>query len=61
MDLLCPQCHSKAYKRNGFTRHGKQNHRCRECGKQFSAEPIEAQENNDDIVFIVTVDECSTI
>lgn len=38
-DCSCPQCGSKAYKRNGFTRHGKQNHRCLECGRQFSLEP----------------------
>ena len=36
----CPNCQSKAFKRNGYTRHGKQNHRCLECGRQFSLEPI---------------------
>lgn len=35
----CPNCSSKAYKRNGYTRHGKQNHRCLDCGRQFSLEP----------------------
>ncbi len=25
-------------KKNGFTRHGKQNHRCLDCGRQFSSE-----------------------
>lgn len=39
MNCICPQCHSKAFKRNGFTRHGKQNHRCLDCGRQFSLEP----------------------
>ncbi len=39
MSSACPQCQSKAYKRNGYTRHGKQNHRCLSCGKQFSLEP----------------------
>lgn len=39
MELLCPQCRSKSIKRNGYTRHGKQNHRCLDCGKQFSLEP----------------------
>ncbi|MDP1836272.1 MAG: hypothetical protein Q8K75_10165 [Chlamydiales bacterium] len=38
-DNCCPKCGSKAFKRNGFTRHGKQNHRCLECGRQFSLEP----------------------
>lgn len=35
-ELTCPQCQSKAFKRNGYTRHGKQNHRCLDCGRQFS-------------------------
>lgn len=39
MECECPQCGSKAYKRNGYTRHGKQNHRCLDCGRQFSLEP----------------------
>ena len=34
---ICPQCGSEAYKRNGYTRHGKQNHRCLDCGRQFSS------------------------
>lgn len=39
MTTNCPDCTSKAFKRNGFTRHGKQNHRCLDCGRQFSIEP----------------------
>lgn len=39
MECSCPQCGSKAFKRNGYTRHGKQNHRCLDCGRQFSLEP----------------------
>lgn len=39
MESECPQCGSKAFKRNGYTRHGKQNHRCLDCGRQFSLEP----------------------
>ena len=39
MNSACPQCNSKSYKRNGYTRHGKQNHRCLDCGRQFSLEP----------------------
>ena len=39
MNNACPQCGSKAYKRNGYTRHGKQNHRCLDCGRQFSLMP----------------------
>lgn len=39
MDSHCPACQSKAIKKNGYTRHGKQNHRCLDCGRQFSLEP----------------------
>jgi|GEM_PF-1641684 len=41
MEIHCPKCSSQAFKRNGFTRHGKQNHRCLECGRQFSTEPVQ--------------------
>jgi transposase-like protein len=43
----CPQCNSKAYKRNGYTRHGKQNHRCLDCGRQFSLEPPESFQSHE--------------
>lgn len=45
MSNICPQCESKAIKRNGYTRHGKQNHRCLDCGRQFSLEPTLEDEN----------------
>lgn len=48
MERSCPKCNSKAYKRNGYTRHGKQNHRCLDCGRQFSFES--------DISFVVDID-----
>ncbi len=35
----CPQCESQIFVRNGFNRHGSQNHLCRDCGKQFVANP----------------------
>ena len=34
---LCPACGSTQYKKNGHTRHGKQNHLCKNCERQFSA------------------------
>jgi insertion element IS1 protein InsB len=34
----CPACGSTRYKKNGHTRHGKQNHFCKNCEHQFSAE-----------------------
>src|SRR5712691_6686540 len=31
----CPQCESRWYKRNGHMHTGKQNHRCKRCGRAF--------------------------
>src|SRR4029450_6678166 len=31
----CPQCGSRWYKRNGHIHTGKQNHRCKRCGRAF--------------------------
>ena len=33
----CPTCGSSRYKKNGHTRHGKQNHQCKACKRQFGA------------------------
>jgi IS1 family transposase len=33
----CPKCGSTRHKNNGHTRHGKQNHYCKTCKRQFSA------------------------
>ena len=37
----CPACDSNRYKKNGHTRHGKQNHQCKACGRQFSAHAMD--------------------
>jgi insertion element IS1 protein InsB len=37
----CPTCGSPRYKKNGHTRHGKQNHQCKACGRQFTANPLD--------------------
>lgn len=34
-NLRCPQCGLSHSKRNGHTHYGKQNHLCRNCGRQF--------------------------
>ena len=34
---VCPACGSNRYKKNGHTRHGKQNHQCKACERQLSA------------------------
>ena len=33
----CPACGSSRYKKNGHTRHGKQNHQCQACERQLVA------------------------
>jgi IS1 family transposase len=35
MYVFCPSCHSTNIKKNGHTHYGKQNHRCKCCGRQF--------------------------
>ena len=35
MHLFCPSCHSTNIKKNGHTYYGKQNHQCKDCGRQF--------------------------
>jgi insertion element IS1 protein InsB len=37
----CPACRSSRYKKNGHTRHGKQNHQCKACGRQFTADAVD--------------------
>ena len=32
---VCPNCGSEKYKKNGHIHNGKQNYRCKECGRQF--------------------------
>ena len=38
-DLCCPSCESSQIVKNGKTHSGKQNHKCRECGRQFVEDP----------------------
>lgn len=55
MSHLCPECHSRAFKRNGYTRHGKQNHRCLDCGRQFSVEPYYFEDQNNGLETLQTI------
>ncbi len=32
---VCPRCQSSKYKKNGHIHNGKQNHQCKDCGRQF--------------------------
>ncbi len=36
----CPSCGSQEISRNGRTRHGKQNYKCRDFGRQFVLDPV---------------------
>jgi transposase-like protein len=35
----CPQCGSQRYKKNGRIHTGKQNHKCKDCGRAFVLVP----------------------
>lgn len=35
----CPQCDSQRFKKNGHIHNGKQNHQCKDCGRQFVLQP----------------------
>jgi IS1 family transposase/transposase-like protein len=37
--LICPSCGSDDIMKNGTTRRGKQNYKCRDCGRQFVENP----------------------
>ena len=37
----CPACGANRYKKNGHTRHGKQNHHCKAWGRQFTADAMD--------------------
>ena len=39
MSLSCPSCSSTSIKKNGHIHNGKQNHCCKECGRQFVKNP----------------------
>ena len=36
----CPSCGQQEVSCNGQTRHGKQNYKCRNCGRQFVLDPL---------------------
>jgi len=41
MRLRCPSCNSTRTKKNGHIHNGKQNHRCKKCGRQFVQNPTQ--------------------
>ena len=41
MRICCPSCKSAKTKKNGHIHNGKQNHSCKECGRQFVRNPTQ--------------------
>ena len=39
VEMTCPTCGSHEISKNGTTRRGKQNYKCRDCGRQFVEDP----------------------
>jgi transposase-like protein len=39
IEMTCPSCGSHDISKNGTTRRGKQNYKCRDCGRQFVEDP----------------------
>jgi transposase-like protein len=37
--MNCPNCQSTEIVKNGFIHNGKQNYRCKDCGRQFVEDP----------------------
>jgi insertion element IS1 protein InsB len=37
--MKCPSCQSLEIVKNGFIHNGKQNHKCKTCGRQFVEDP----------------------
>lgn len=35
MNTECPHCKNDNTKKNGYTQYGKQNYRCKDCGRQY--------------------------
>jgi transposase-like protein len=50
--LICPTCGSDDVMKNGMTRRGKQNHKCRDCGHQFVENPQWQAKDTDTLVKI---------
>ncbi|XHX77425.1 MAG: IS1 family transposase [Stenomitos frigidus ULC029] len=50
--LRCPNCGSEDIMKNGTTRRGKQNYKCRDCGRQFVEKPQWQPRKKDSTVMI---------
>jgi IS1 family transposase/transposase-like protein len=50
--LRCPNCGSEDIMKNGTTRRGKQNYKCRDCGRQFVENPQWKPREKDSTIMI---------
>ena len=48
MPITCPHCGCERIKKNGHIHNGKQNHQCKECGRQFVLCPTQKLISDDD-------------
>lgn len=44
---ICPGCESKRVVKNGKIHNGKQNHKCKDCGRQFVEDPQQKRISDD--------------
>lgn len=47
VEMTCPTCGSHEISKNGTTRRGKQNYKCRDCNRQFVEDPQWKPKDND--------------
>lgn len=48
----CPGCGSNCVVKNGKSHSGKQNHKCRHCGRQFVAQPTNASVSDETKILV---------
>lgn len=44
---ICPNCESERVVKNGKIHNGKQNHKCKDCGRQFVEDPQQKRISDD--------------
>ncbi len=50
--IECPNCRSRMVKKNGHLSNGKQNYRCKPCGRQFVSNSLEWHVTGSDIALV---------
>jgi DNA-directed RNA polymerase subunit RPC12/RpoP len=52
IEMTCPTCGSHDISKNGTTRRGKQNYKCRDCNRQFVEDPQWKPKDKDTRAFV---------